>query len=226
MSPLELMQRLAARVPRPRLHLIRYHGVLAPHAKLRARGVPQGPEVAGSASAAAAAARQAEPVRARAQRMGRAGLLRQVFDIDLFDVPYRSGPQGVADVVAGSVPLYLTTLAMLGPHIRSGKVRALAVGGAQRSPLFAHVPTFGEALGLTDDQPAAWFGFAAPRGSPDPIVRKLAQEVLACVNEAGVKAKLDGMGAEPANLPPEEFARQCREESEKWARVVARRPRR
>jgi hypothetical protein len=87
MSPLELMQRLAARVPRPRLHLIRYHGVLAPHAKLRARGVPQGPEVAGSASAAAAAARQAEPVRARAQRMGRAGLLKQVFDIDMQRCP-------------------------------------------------------------------------------------------------------------------------------------------
>jgi len=96
-----------------------------------------------------------------------------VFDIDLFDVPYRSGPQGVADVVAGSVPL------------------------------FADVPTFGEALGLTDYQPAAWFGFAAPRGTPDPIVRRLAQQVLACVNEAGVKAKLDGMGAQPPSGPPQ-----------------------
>lgn len=152
--------------------------------------------------------------------------LKQVFGIDLFDVPYRSGPQGVADVVAGSVPLYLTTLAMLGPHIRSGKLRALAVGGAQRSPMFPDVPTFGEALGLNDYQPAAWFGVAAPKGTPDPIVRRLAQEVLACVNESAVKSRLDGMGAEPAYLPPEDFSRQSREESDKWARVLARRSRR
>ncbi len=71
MSPLEFMQRLAALVPRPRLHLIRYHGVLAHNARLRARVVPQEPGVAGPATEAAAAASKVEPVRARAQRNGR-----------------------------------------------------------------------------------------------------------------------------------------------------------
>lgn len=149
--------------------------------------------------------------------------LKQVFSIDMVDIPYKSGPQGAADVVAGNVPLYLTTLAMLGPHIKTGKVRALAVGGAHRSPMFPEAPTFGEALGLNDYQPAAWFGFAAPKGTPEAIIRKLAQEVLACVSEDGIKGRLDAMGAEPAYLAPEEFARQVREESARWAKVVARR---
>ena len=152
--------------------------------------------------------------------------LKQVFGIDMVDIPYKSGPQGAADVVAGNVPLYLTTLAMLGPHIKTGKVRALAVGGAQRSSIFPDSPTFGEALGLSDYQPAAWFGIAAPKGTPDSIVRKLSFEVLALMKEEGVKSRLDAMGAEPAYLPSEEFVRQVRDEAERWAKVVSARGRR
>jgi hypothetical protein len=90
MSPLAFMQRLAALVPRPRLHLIRYHGVLAPNAKLRARVVPQGPPAPGHAATeveARAECEEAEPVRARPQRMGWARLLKRVFDIDLQRCP-------------------------------------------------------------------------------------------------------------------------------------------
>jgi hypothetical protein len=90
LSPLEFMQRLAALVPRPRLHLIRYHGVLAPNARLRARVVPQGPPAqahVATGAAAPAECEQAEPVRARAQRIGWARLLERVFDIDLRRCP-------------------------------------------------------------------------------------------------------------------------------------------
>jgi hypothetical protein len=84
------MQRLAALVPRPRLHLIRYHGVLAPNARLRARVVPQGPPAQAHVAtgvAAPAECEQAEPVRARAQHIGWARLLERVFDIDLRRCP-------------------------------------------------------------------------------------------------------------------------------------------
>jgi hypothetical protein len=90
LSPLEFMQRLAALVPRPRLHLIRYHGVLAPNARLRARVVPQGPHAqahVATGAAAPAECEQAEPVRARAQHIGWARLLKRVFDIDLRRCP-------------------------------------------------------------------------------------------------------------------------------------------
>ena len=90
LSPLEFLQRLAALVPRPRLHLIRYHGVLAPNAKLRARVVPQGPAARAHVAtgvAAPAECEQAEPVRARAQHIGWARLLKRVFDIDMRRCP-------------------------------------------------------------------------------------------------------------------------------------------
>jgi hypothetical protein len=90
LSPLEFMQRLAALVPRPRLHLIRYHGVLAPNAKLRARVVPQGPPArahVATGAATPAECEQAKPVRARAQHIGWARLLKRVFDIDLRRCP-------------------------------------------------------------------------------------------------------------------------------------------
>ena len=90
MSPLEFMQRLAALVPRPRLHLIRYHGVLAPNAKLRAQVVPQGPPAQAPAAteAAAAAACEVEPVQARPHRISWARLLKRIFDIDMQHCPH------------------------------------------------------------------------------------------------------------------------------------------
>ncbi len=90
LSPLAFLQRLAALVPRPRLHLIRYHGVLAPNARLRARVVPQGPPAQAHVAtgvAAPAVCEQAEPVRARAQHIGWARLLERVFDIDMRRCP-------------------------------------------------------------------------------------------------------------------------------------------
>lgn len=88
MSPLEFMQRLAALVPRPRLHLIRFHGVLAPNAKLRPLVVPQGPEVQEQATeVAVASVGEAEAVAARPHRISWARLLKRVFDIDMQHCP-------------------------------------------------------------------------------------------------------------------------------------------
>jgi hypothetical protein len=88
MSPLEFMQRLAALVPRPRLHLIRFHGVLAPNAKLRPMVVPQGPEVEAQVTdAVAASEREVQTVQARAHRISWARLLKRVFDIDMQHCP-------------------------------------------------------------------------------------------------------------------------------------------
>ena len=97
MSPLEFMQRLAALVPRPRLHLIRFHGVLAPNAKLRPLVVPRGPPAQAQAANEAAAAAEcevegeAEPVQARPHRISWARLLERVFDIDMQHCPNCGG---------------------------------------------------------------------------------------------------------------------------------------
>ena len=100
MSPLEFMQRLAAMVPRPRLHLIRFHGVLAPNAKLRAQVVPQGPKLQEQANEAAAASEcETEPVRGRAYRISWARLLKRVFDIDIQHCPNCGGELKVIAVI-------------------------------------------------------------------------------------------------------------------------------
>jgi hypothetical protein len=92
MSPLEFMQRLAALVPRPRLHLIRFHGVLAPNAKLRALVVPQGSAQPQEASeAVVATACEAEPIQFRSGRISWARLLKRVFDIDMHTCPNCGG---------------------------------------------------------------------------------------------------------------------------------------
>jgi len=99
LSPPEFMHRLAALVPRPRLHLIRCRGVLAPHAKLRARLVPQGPAARGRAADAAGEIRsEAQPVQARAHRIGWARLLKRVSDIDLRRCPSCGG--GELEIIA------------------------------------------------------------------------------------------------------------------------------
>lgn len=100
MSPLEFIQRLAALVPRPRLHLIRFHGVLAPNAKLRAMVVPQGPKLQKQATEAAAASEcETETVQGRAHRISWARLLKRVFDIDMQHCPNCGG--GELKVIAG-----------------------------------------------------------------------------------------------------------------------------
>jgi hypothetical protein len=92
MSPLEFMQRLAALVPRPRLHLVRFHGVRAPNAKLRPLVVPQGPEMQDQATEAAVAGeRELEPVQAMPHRISWARLLKRVFEIDMHTCPNRGG---------------------------------------------------------------------------------------------------------------------------------------
>jgi hypothetical protein len=102
MSPLEFMQRLAALVPRPRLHLIRFHGVLAPNAKLRSWVVPQGPEVQEQATeVAVASVGEGEAVAARPHRIGWARLLKRVFDIDMQHCPHCGA--GALKIVAAIV---------------------------------------------------------------------------------------------------------------------------
>jgi hypothetical protein len=115
MSPLEFMQRLAALVPRPRLHLIRFHGVLAPSAKLRPLVVPQGPEGQEQATDAAVAAEcEVETVQAGPHRMGWARLLKRVFDIDMQHCPNCGG--GELKIIAAILerPVIEKILAHLG----------------------------------------------------------------------------------------------------------------
>jgi tripartite-type tricarboxylate transporter receptor subunit TctC len=109
------------------------------------------------------------------------------------------------------------------PHIKAGKLKALAVTSAVRSPALPELPTVAEAGGpmLKDFEASSWFGLLAPAGTPADIVARLHQETVRTLALPTVKERLLGLGAMPSGIGPADFARTIEAETRKWARVVA-----
>jgi tripartite-type tricarboxylate transporter receptor subunit TctC len=139
--------------------------------------------------------------------------------VKLQHVPYKGAPLAMSDLLAGRVQLMFDNLPTVLPHIRSGKMRALAVAGNRRARALPDLPTLAEA-GVPNVDVGSWFGVLAPAGTPDAIVAALSREIARAVSADDAKGRMDAMGAEPAYLPPEEFARLIRAETEKWAKLV------
>jgi tripartite-type tricarboxylate transporter receptor subunit TctC len=134
-------------------------------------------------------------------------------------IPYRGSAPAVADLLAGQVELMFDNLPSAMPHIRSGKLRALAVTSAKRAPALPDVPTIAEA-GVPGYEASSWFGIVAPAGTPRPIVDKLQQQIAKSLAQPDVREKLLGQGANPVGNTPEEFAKYIQAEIAKWAKVV------
>jgi tripartite-type tricarboxylate transporter receptor subunit TctC len=105
------------------------------------------------------------------------------------------------------------------PHIRSGKLKALAVTSAQRSTALPDLPTLAEA-GLKGYEASSWFGLLAPAGTPTDIVSRLQQESAKALGSATLKERLVAQGAIPSGITPAEFAKLIDDETRKWAAVV------
>jgi len=142
------------------------------------------------------------------------GIARR-FGLEATHVPYRGAAPATQDTVAGVVDYYVSTLPTMMGLLREGRVRALAIGSPARHPELPDVPTFDEvgAQGLAVD---AWFGLWAPAGTPEPIVAKLGEAVVAIVGEPAMQERLAGLGFVAAPLGPAEFARFQREEVARW----------
>lgn len=135
-------------------------------------------------------------------------------------VPYKGGSgQMVSDLVAGQVQLASIGLPPAIGYLRAGRLRAIAVTGARRSPLLPEVPTVSES-GLPGFEVTSWYGLFGPAALPKALVAKIDGDVSAALDSPEVEERLAKLGAEPAPLPPEEFARFVRAEVEKWAKVV------
>jgi tripartite-type tricarboxylate transporter receptor subunit TctC len=115
--------------------------------------------------------------------------------------------------------MLLATPAATTPHIRTGKVRALAVTSGKRSRLFPDVPTLVES-GLPDLDVSGWFGVFAPAATPAPIVTALNREMVDILRQPEVQAKLMADGSEPAPVSPEEFRASMLRELERWDKVI------
>jgi tripartite-type tricarboxylate transporter receptor subunit TctC len=136
--------------------------------------------------------------------------------------PYRGSGPALIDLMAGNVDLMFDNLPSSMPHIRSGRLKALAVTSAARSSALPDVPTVAEAGGpaLKDFEASSWFGLLAPAGTPAEIVNRIQQETAKALATPAMRERLQAQGAIPSGNTPAEFARLIDEETKKWARVV------
>ena len=139
--------------------------------------------------------------------------------IDMVHVPYKgSGPAHI-DLMGGQIQLMFDNIVALIPHVKSGKVRALAVSSAKRHPLLPDVPTIQEA-GIKDFETVAWFGVVAPAGTPRPVLARLNAEVLKAMQLPDVNKRLLDSGSTIIGNTPEEADKFLRDEVAKWGTVV------
>ena len=148
-----------------------------------------------------------------------AELFRLRAGIDIGHVPYKGGGLAVADVAAGHVPFYFGNMSAALPQARAGRVRALAVTSAERSPAAPDVPTIAEA-GIQGCEISEWNGLLAPAGTPPAVVERLHVEVTKIMQSDEMKAKFADLGAASIGSTPAEFATFPRAEMAKWAEVV------
>jgi tripartite-type tricarboxylate transporter receptor subunit TctC len=134
--------------------------------------------------------------------------------------PYRGSGPALLDMLSGNMDVMFDNLPSSMPHIRSGKLKALAVTSLERSVALPDVPTVEEAAGLKGFDASSWFGLLAPAGTPADIVSRTQQEVAKALATPALKEKLAAQGAIPSGNTPTEFARLIDAEHRKWAQVV------
>lgn len=137
-------------------------------------------------------------------------------------IPYKGSGPAVADLVGGQVQVMFDTLLTSTPHVKSGKLRMLAVTTAQRLPDYPEVPTIAEALGLKDFEASSWYALYAPGGTPPELVKRLSAEVDAALKKPAVARRLIELGAVPVGGPPEKLAAFQQAEQKKWGEVIQR----
>jgi tripartite-type tricarboxylate transporter receptor subunit TctC len=135
-------------------------------------------------------------------------------------LPYRGSAPALQDLLAGSTQVMFDNLTSSLPHIRSGKLKALAVTSLVRSPALPNVPTMEEATGLKGFDATAWFGLLAPAGTPREIVDKIRNDVAKSMENPEIRERFAGQGALPVGDTPEQFTAYIRSEIDKWTRVV------
>ncbi|HZP86803.1 MAG TPA: tripartite tricarboxylate transporter substrate binding protein [Burkholderiales bacterium] len=148
-----------------------------------------------------------------------AALLASRTGLKMNHVPYRGSGQATTDLLGGQVQMSIPGTAGMVGHIKNGRLRALAVTGAKRSPQLPDVPTVIES-GVPNFEAYVWMGLLAPKGTPQPIIDKLHRELIAVLGTDAVKNYMATAGIEIVGSTPEEFARFFRAERDLWAKVV------
>ena len=137
----------------------------------------------------------------------------------ILHIPYKGSAPSIAALIAGQVQLSFVNPLAIGPHVKTGRLRALAVAGARRSALTPEVPTLKEA-GIEGVEVPLWFGLLAPAATPREIVNTLSAAVAKAAHDPETRRRLAEQGAEPVGSSADEFGKLLRDEVVKWAEVV------
>jgi len=145
-------------------------------------------------------------------------LFNSMAGLDLVRVGYRGGGPALIDLLGGQVQvMFETTLATIA-YIRAGKLRALAVSSATRSPVLPDIPTVAEFL--PGYEATAWYGLGAPKNTPTEIIERLNSEVNAGLADPKIEERLADLGGIPMPMSPAEFGKLIADETEKWGKVI------
>ena len=139
--------------------------------------------------------------------------------VQMVHVPYKGSGPALVDVMAGQVTLIIDTAASATPHVRSGKMRGIAITGKQRWPDLPEVPTFAEG-GLSDYESSSWYAIHAPAGTPKPVIAKLNGEFARIVNMPDIKERFRQFSAAPVGNTPEQLDAFVKSEFAKWGKVI------
>jgi tripartite-type tricarboxylate transporter receptor subunit TctC len=142
-----------------------------------------------------------------------------LLNLEMTHVPYRGGGPLMTDAVGGQVPLAIGTVFLVMPHVKGGKVRALAVTSAKPSPQMPGVGTVAD-QGVPGFSALSWWGVIAPAGTPAPILKRLNEELAKALKNPSVAEKLSAQGMEIVGSSPEEMDRFLKGEIDRWAKVV------
>ncbi|HQW38737.1 MAG TPA: tripartite tricarboxylate transporter substrate-binding protein, partial [Usitatibacteraceae bacterium] len=146
-------------------------------------------------------------------------LFRSFTGLDLPHIPYKGSAPALNDLVGGQVQLMFDSMMTALPLVKAGKLRALGVTGATRSPAVPDIPTIAE-QGVAGYSAVGWIGVVAPAKTPPEIVAKLSKAVASAVKAPAVAERLTAQAAEPVGSTPEEFAAFIQAETKKWERAV------
>lgn len=148
-----------------------------------------------------------------------AELLKRQAGIDMVHVPYKGSVLSANDLIAGHISLMFSTAPTSLSHVKSGRLRLLAVAGARRSALMPDVPTVAES-GIPGVEVAMWFGVVAPAKTPRPIIDRLNSEIARVILSADTRERFAAQGSEPDPMSPQEFAAYIKSEYAKWTKLA------
>lgn len=146
-------------------------------------------------------------------------LLKIAAGIDIRHIPYKGGVPAVTDLIGGQVEISIQPAVFFIAHIKSGKLKALAITGDTRSPALPQVPSFIES-GLPSFDIKSWFGFSAPAGTPKPIIDRLATAITKMLTMPDIKEKLAGQGMDPFAASPEQMAALMKADAAKYTKII------